>query len=235
MVYIRMATLADIPEIKACYIDCFPDPRNESNPGAIVSFFNDSILSPLEVVYVAESGGRIVGHVVANLLKKKRKKESEDDKEGDKEERLEGYISDLGVHPTHRKLGIATKLMTAAEKAMVQVYGFEYVNLHVRVSNHAAINLYTKILGYNIRDTLAKFFDDGEDAYLMRKQLPGKQPQLQGRKATHGGGCFSSKATVALGWKLMKLKRNSLFQDIGPITKIPSLNRLWCWRPWLCE
>ncbi|MCL7047232.1 hypothetical protein MKW94_019856 [Papaver nudicaule] len=203
MVFIRLATLADIPEIKACALVCDPSSIKELDPAVVNSFLKDCILSPLDVVYVAECGGRIVGHVIGNMLIcYKSKKEAEDEEE----ERREGYIRWLGVHPTHRKLGIATKLMTAAEKALVQEYGSEYVNLHVLVSNLAAVNLYTKILGYKIQihDILAKFLDDGEDAYLMRKQLPDKQPQLQGRKATHGGGCFSSKANVALGWKLLR-------------------------------
>ncbi|KAI3962616.1 hypothetical protein MKW98_008483 [Papaver atlanticum] len=75
-----------------------------------------------------------------------------------------GYILSLGVLPTHRKLGVARKLMTAVQNAMVQEYGFVYVSLHVRISNHAAVNLYTKILGYEDYGTTIRFYDDGEDA-----------------------------------------------------------------------
>lgn len=42
--------------------------------------------------------------------------------------------------------------MTAAQDAMVQVFGADYVSLHVTKSNWGAFILYTKILWYNIHD-----------------------------------------------------------------------------------
>lgn len=35
-----------------------------------------------------------------------------------------------------------------ADKAMEEVFGAEYVSLHVRMSNRGAIHLYTQTLGY---------------------------------------------------------------------------------------
>lgn len=69
-----------------------------------------------------------------------------------------------------------------------QVYGAEYVSLHVRKSNRAAFNLYTGTLGYKIHDVEAKYYADGEDAYDMRKQLKVKKPHHH----HHGGGCCSA-------------------------------------------
>ncbi|KAI3906852.1 hypothetical protein MKW98_004902 [Papaver atlanticum] len=182
MVCIRKATLADVPEITACYLVCSPG----EDPDAFLSYFNDSMLSPVRVVFAAEYDGHIVGYVLAKIF------EEEEDEEEDaaEEEDIQGYIEYLGVHPTYRKLGIATKLMNAAQNALVQEYGFEYVYLHVRPSNHAAISLYTKLLGYKFGDTAAEFYYDGEDAYLMRKQLPGKQTDHLVLEFSHGGGCF---------------------------------------------
>lgn len=75
-----------------------------------------------------------------------------------------------------------------------QVYGAEYVSLHVRKSNRAAFNLYTETLGYKIHDVEAKYYADGEDAYDMRKQLKGRKQQHQHHHHHHhhGGGCCSS-------------------------------------------
>lgn len=70
-----------------------------------------------------------------------------------------------------------------------QVFGAEYVSLHVRKSNRAAFNLYTETLGYKIHDVEAKYYADGEDAYDMRKQLKGKQIHHHGHHHHHGGGC----------------------------------------------
>ena len=57
---------------------------------------------------------------------------------------------------------------------MDQVFGAEYVSLHVRRSNRAAFNLYTSTLGYQIHDIEAKYYADGEDAFDMCKPL--RQP-----------------------------------------------------------
>ena len=46
-----------------------------------------------------------------------------------------------------------------------------YVSLHVRVSNRAALNLYSKTLQFTTTDVEAKYYADGEDAYAMRKDL----------------------------------------------------------------
>ena len=48
---------------------------------------------------------------------------------------------------------------------------FRYVSLHVRVSNRAALNLYSKTLQFTTTDVEAKYYADGEDAYAMRKDL----------------------------------------------------------------
>lgn len=66
------------------------------------------ILSWPQLLYVAEDyNGKIVGYVLAKM----------------EEESTEchGHITSLAVLRTHRKLGLATKLMTAAQNAMEQV------------------------------------------------------------------------------------------------------------------
>lgn len=55
------------------------------------------------------------------------------------------------------------------DKEMQEVYEAEYVSLHVRVGNRAAFSLYSHTLGYEIHETEAKYYADGEDAYDMRK------------------------------------------------------------------
>ena len=92
-----------------------------------------------------------------------------------------GHITSLAVLRTHRKLGLATKLMSAAQAAMEHVYSAEYVSLHVRKSNRAAFRLYTETLGYKIHDIEAKYYADGEDAYDMRKQLKAKSGHGHGQ------------------------------------------------------
>jgi ribosomal protein S18 acetylase RimI-like enzyme len=105
------------------------------------------MLSWPQLLYCAEDAdGSIVGYVLAKM----------------EEEAAEvhGHITSLAVLRSHRKLGLATKLMLAAERAMVDAFGALYVSLHVRRSNRAAIHLYTQTLQFKIHDIEAKYYAD---------------------------------------------------------------------------
>ena len=80
---------------------------------------------------------------------------------------IHGHITSLSVLRQYRKFGIATKLMRATEYAMQTIYDAEYVSLHVRVTNRAAIGLYKEVLGFSINNVDEKYYADGEDAYDM--------------------------------------------------------------------
>ena len=45
---------------------------------------------------------------------------------------------------SHRRLGLAQKLMDQTAMAMVETFNAKVVSLHVRKSNRAAINLYSR-------------------------------------------------------------------------------------------
>lgn len=57
------------------------------------------------------------------------------------------------------------------ERAMVETFGAHYVFLHVRVSNIAALRLYRDTLGFKVENTEAKYYADGEDAFVMKMDL----------------------------------------------------------------
>ena len=91
-----------------------------------------------------------------------------------------GHITSISVLRTHRRLGIAEKLMRLSARAMAEVYNAEYVSLHVRVSNKAALALYKDRLGFEVEKTEKGYYADGEDALQMKwtldqfkKGLPG--------------------------------------------------------------
>ncbi|KAI1632979.1 acetyltransferase [Biscogniauxia mediterranea] len=90
-----------------------------------------------------------------------------------------GHITSLSVMRTHRRLGIAEKLMRQSQLAMVETFGARYVSLHVRVSNRAAIHLYTKTLGFDQEKTESKYYADGEDAFCMRLDLTPIRDQIR--------------------------------------------------------
>ncbi|KAE8374477.1 acyl-CoA N-acyltransferase [Aspergillus bertholletiae] len=82
-----------------------------------------------------------------------------------------GHITSLSVMRTHRRLGIAERLMRMSQRAMAESHRAHYVSLHVRVSNTAALRLYRDTLGFKVETVESKYYADGEDAYAMRMDL----------------------------------------------------------------
>lgn len=114
------------------------------------------ILSWPQLLQVAENHkGQIVGYVLAKM--------EEDDRDPP-----HGHITSLAVFRTHRKCGIATKLMKQAHSGMQDSFAGHYCSLHVRYSNRAAFHLYSKTLGYEISEVEKGYYADGEDAYSMK-------------------------------------------------------------------
>jgi hypothetical protein len=89
-----------------------------------------------------------------------------------------GHITSLSVMRTHRRLGLAEKLMRQSQRAMAETFNAHYVSLHVRVSNTAALHLYRETLGFTVDKVEAKYYADGEDAYSMRIELADLKEQL---------------------------------------------------------
>ena len=80
-----------------------------------------------------------------------------------------GHITTIGVAPEHRRRGLAQKLLRHAEEALRRRH-ISTAMLEVRVSNVAAQNLYQQH-GYMIVQRLAKYYNNGEDGFLMVKSL----------------------------------------------------------------
>lgn len=116
-------------------------------------------LSWPQLSYVAEDeDSKIVGYVLAKM-------------EEDPEDSPHGHITSLAVKRSYRRLGLAKKLMDQACRAMVECFDAQYVSLHVRKSNRAALHLYTNTLKFSISEVEPKYYADGEDAYAMRRNL----------------------------------------------------------------
>ncbi|MDG6999412.1 MAG: ribosomal protein S18-alanine N-acetyltransferase [Nitrososphaerota archaeon] len=80
-----------------------------------------------------------------------------------------GHVVSVAVLEGHRGFGLGRALMEEAMKGMHE-RGCSEAYLEVRVSNDAAVGLYKK-LGYQVVTTHHGYYRDGENAYLMSKQL----------------------------------------------------------------
>lgn len=158
---IRRATPEDLIDMQDCNLKCLPENYN-------MKYYFYHGLSWPQLSYVAEEDGKIVGYVLAKLGE-------------DSDEEPSGHITSLAVKRSHRRLGLAQKLMDQSAKAMVECFNAKFVSLHVRKSNRAAFSLYAHTLGFAISEIEPKYYADGEDAYAMKRDLVSfaKQEKLQ--------------------------------------------------------
>ncbi|KAK4237785.1 acyl-CoA N-acyltransferase [Achaetomium macrosporum] len=167
---IRLLRPSDIPLIQHANLENLPE-------NYFLKYYLYHALSWPQLSFVAVDVSRppktpydypkIVGYVLAKM--------EEDPADGVQH----GHITSLSVMRTHRRLGIAEKLMRQSQLAMVETFGAHYVSLHVRVSNKAAIHLYRDTLGFKTEKTESKYYADGEDAYCMKLDLGFIREQLR--------------------------------------------------------
>ncbi|XP_063952568.1 N-alpha-acetyltransferase daf-31-like isoform X2 [Lytechinus pictus] len=149
---IRCAKPEDLINMQHCNLLCLPE-----NYQMKYYFYHG--LSWPQLSYVAEDeDGKIVGYVLAKM-------------EEDPDEVPHGHITSLAVKRSHRRLGLAQKLMNQASLAMTECFNAKYVSLHVRKSNRAALHLYQNTLKFTTNDIEPKYYADGEDAYAMKRDL----------------------------------------------------------------
>lgn len=154
-VTIRQAQVADLLKIQNANLHCLPENYQ-------MKYYLYHALSWPQLIYIAEDyKGNVVGYVLAKM---------EEDAVTP-----HGHITSLAVARSHRKMGLATKLMLCANRAMQETFDAKYVSLHVRESNQAAFHLYKNTLGYKIADVEKEYYADGEDAYDMRKYFDDKK------------------------------------------------------------
>jgi len=180
-----------------CNLSCLPENYQ-------MKYYFYHILSWPQLLYVAEdSTKKIVGYVLAKM--------EEDSPE------VHGHITSLAVLRSHRKMGLAAKLMTAAQEAMQESFAAEYVSLHVRKSNRAAFSLYTTTLGFQINDIEAKYYADSEDAYDMRKyfnQTKRGKPQTSGALPKPPAGASTEASTESVTSAVETLSLDSGDSDV---------------------
>jgi [ribosomal protein S18]-alanine N-acetyltransferase len=126
-------------------------------------YFFSSILAELpEAFIVAEIKNQIVGYIMCKIefgfsnfrklgfVKK-------------------GHVVSVAVLEEHQGKGVGTALMLEGMKGVI-IRKSDEIYLEVRVSNESAVRLYKK-LGFIIKSRLKSYYRDGEDAFLMAKDL----------------------------------------------------------------
>ncbi|WP_299986523.1 N-acetyltransferase [uncultured Pontibacter sp.] len=153
MLTIRKAELADLKAVKAIDQLLF---GADSYPLFVLRQFYDITG---EYLLVAETGGEVVGYMLAHLDKGNRK----------------GWLLSLGVLPAHRGKRIGEKLM-AATMASMEKQGASILYLTVHPDNAAGISIYTR-LGFAEEQEEADYYLDNSPRLLMSRRIS-TQPDI---------------------------------------------------------
>eukprot|EP00672_Neobodo_designis_P028454 CAMPEP_0174854260 /NCGR_PEP_ID=MMETSP1114-20130205/30593_1 /TAXON_ID=312471 /ORGANISM="Neobodo designis, Strain CCAP 1951/1" /LENGTH=274 /DNA_ID=CAMNT_0016088945 /DNA_START=54 /DNA_END=878 /DNA_ORIENTATION=+ len=148
---VRRATMRDMMDMQQCNLRCLPENYN-------LRYYHYHMCSWPQCLYVCEDvNGTICGYVLGKM----------DDEEDEKKKH--GHITSLATLRSHRKLGVASRVMEATHRDMQEVYGAHFCSLHVRRTNAAARHLYQESLGYRTNDVDEGYYLDGEDAFHMKR------------------------------------------------------------------
>ncbi|GBG86313.1 hypothetical protein CBR_g41307 [Chara braunii] len=151
MTTIRRFTCLDLFRFNNVQLDWFTETYN-------IPFYLQYLARWPEYFLVAEGpGGHIMGYIMGKV-------------EGQKET-WHGHVTAVTVAPEFRRQQLAKKLMHILEEISDKWHHAYFVDLFVRLSNVAAINMYEK-LGYSIYQRVLNYYSGDEDALDMRKAMP---------------------------------------------------------------
>lgn len=145
---IHPLTDRNLNEVLRLNVRCFRNGENYTK-----HTFNYLLGEPRNLSYrIVTSGGEMAGFVFVLV--------NEDGS---------AHLTTIGVAPEHRRRQLASRLLSHVEDSLRKRRVLTVV-LEVRVSNTSAQSLYRRA-GYAVVQRLAKYYNNGEDCYLMVKSL----------------------------------------------------------------
>ena len=129
MVDIRPYESKDQAQVVALWNEVFPDDPPWNEPASMI---RRKLTVQPELFLVAHVTGEVAGTVLAGF------------------DGVRGWVHHLAVRASYRRHGLASSLMTAAEKGLAAL-GCPKVNLQVRATNSAVVAFY-RSLGYEVED-----------------------------------------------------------------------------------
>lgn len=122
-----------------------------------------------------------------------------------------GHVTSLAILPTFRRRGLAAKLMKQLHYHMQEGHGADGVGLHVRVSNVAARRLYCEGMGYGVVDVIRGYYQDGEDAFFMRKEFESEKSGTRQQVLEEG----NANGTNGNGKRLSRFSLSRMRRGVG--------------------
>ena len=151
---IRKGKLKDIAEVIDINMKTLPEHYSDD-------FYEDMMKNSPETFLIAEKNN-IVGYIICRI---------EHGFSSFKKFKIvrKGHIVSVAIKEEHRRKGIGKALIKNAVQGMMMRSCAEAF-LEVRISNSTAIELY-KLLGFEIKSRMERYYNDGEIAYSMSLNL----------------------------------------------------------------
>ena len=112
-----------------------------------------------------KSGNKIIAYVLGKV------EENNISPSGYRSDECLGHVTSLAVSHEYRRHNIASELMKQLHHNMSTCHKASQIGLHVRMSNKAATRLYCDKMSYEVADIIKEYYQDGEDAFLMKRKL----------------------------------------------------------------
>lgn len=136
--------IEDLDRVYKLETRLFPNPWPKS-------FFESDLRLNETIAFVLENEGKIIGYSIASMANAK------------------FHITNIAVDEKYQRQGIGSRFVKVLEDTATK-NNCNYAYLEVRTNNKTAIDFYESH-GYSILYTRSMYYIDGEDAYVMDKEL----------------------------------------------------------------
>ena len=138
----------DLQQVMVIEKESFPDPWH-------ISFFKRQLRKQKKqtFLYVARINNKVIGYIVFYIFCG------------------EGHIMNIAVDSKYRRHGVGRYILVSTLE-IVQTQPCNEVFLEVAVNNTAARQLYQQF-GFQIYGIRKRYYYNGEDAYVLRKEMQG--------------------------------------------------------------
>jgi len=177
---VRVAKQADIPAIRNCNLETLPENYSDE-------FYRRHLSLWPRLAIVAEQEGKLIGYTLGRVDTQPSQRIASFSTTSEigtyAPPQTVGHVASIAVYQPYRKMGVAKALMDMLHlQMMTDEVPVDTVSLHCRVSNAQAIRLYSGYYSYTCISVVPKYYEDAEDAWLMR--LNGLQAFMSNRLAT---------------------------------------------------
>ncbi|KAG7352400.1 50S ribosomal protein S18 alanine acetyltransferase [Nitzschia inconspicua] len=230
-IQLRLATRTDVPAIQRCNLACLPENYNSQfycshlrqwpdlalvaeevpcNDVSIGDPYNNQARNPFAGFPGSHQEPKIVAYLLGKVETRPLVDYDHPTSIRDLGMETLGHVTSLAVQKDYRRLGLAKAMMTQLHHHL-QYQGISSCGLHVRTSNIAACRLYEDD-DYQIESLIPSYYQDGEDAYFMRKILPEAAMRIAPGNSYGHRGPFFGKKVRQTGDPELKLPRTHVPQ-----------------------